>query len=148
MPAMTLNAAVFAVFLGLAAAAPDLGLALVAMALVGAASVSFLSIGNSTLQLRAAPSMRGRVMALWAVAFLGSTPIGGPVAGYVAEHLGGRAGLGLGAISCAVAAVGGLLVLRRLRPAPEEFAASPGPAVAEEPSEGELSLDGPALARR
>ena len=115
MRAMTITAAIFAVVLTLAVLAPDEALALVALLLVGAASVTFLSIGNSTLQLRAAPTMRGRVMALWAVAFLGSTPVGGPVAGFVAEHLGGRAGLGLGAIACAVAAVGGLLVVRRLR---------------------------------
>jgi MFS family permease len=58
--------------------------------------------------------MRGRVMALWAVAFLGSTPIGGPIAGWVSESLGGRAGLGLGALACAAAAVLGALTLRRL----------------------------------
>jgi hypothetical protein len=52
-------------------------------------------------------------MALWAVAFLGSTPIGGPIAGAVAEHWGGRAGLALGAAACIVAAGMGLLVLRR-----------------------------------
>jgi hypothetical protein len=52
-------------------------------------------------------------MALWAVAFLGSTPIGGPIAGYVSQHFGGRAGLILGGISCLVAAAGGWYVLRR-----------------------------------
>jgi hypothetical protein len=53
-------------------------------------------------------------MALWAVAFLGSTPIGGPIAGAVSEQFGGRAGLGIGAVACLVAAGGGLLVLHRL----------------------------------
>ncbi len=53
------------------------------MTIVGAASVTFLAVGNSTLQLAARPDMRGRVMSLWAVAFLGTTPIGGPIAGYV-----------------------------------------------------------------
>jgi MFS family permease len=48
--------------------------------------------------------MRGRVMSLWAVAFLGTTPIGGPIAGYVAENAGGRAGLLLGGVACIVAA--------------------------------------------
>jgi hypothetical protein len=53
-------------------------------------------------------------MALWSVAFLGSTPIGGPVAGAVAEYAGPRWGLGLGALACAVAAaIGGLVVRRR-----------------------------------
>ena len=53
-------------------------------------------------------------MALWAVAFLGSTPIGGPIAGYVSEHFGGRAGLVMGGVACFVAAGGGWLVLRRM----------------------------------
>ncbi|MFC4946305.1 MFS transporter [Pseudonocardia sp. GCM10023141] len=96
------------------ALAPNLVVALVGMALVGATSVAFLSTGNSTLQLTSAPHMRGRVMALWAVAFLGSTPIGGPIAGVVVQHLGGRAGLVMGALSCLVAAVGGALVMRRI----------------------------------
>jgi MFS family permease len=106
---------VFAIVIALAAAAPNLGLEIVALALVGAASVSFLSKGNSTLQLAAAPHMRGRVMALWAVAFLGSTPLGGPIAGYVAQHAGARWGLALGAVACAVAAVIGVSALKRVR---------------------------------
>jgi MFS family permease len=107
------SAAVFGVLIGAAAAAPTLPLELVALALVGAASVGFLAKGNSTLQLAATPSMRGRVMALWAVAFLGSTPIGGPIAGAVSERLGGRAGLALGAVACLVAAALGAATLRR-----------------------------------
>jgi MFS family permease len=54
-------------------------------------------------------------MALWSVAFLGSTPIGGPVVGLVAQHAGPRWGLGLGALACLVAAVLGLSVARRVR---------------------------------
>lgn len=107
------SAAVFGVVIAAAAVAPSLWLELLALALVGAASVGFLSKGNSTLQLEASPSMRGRVMALWAVAFLGSTPIGGPIAGAVSENFGGRAGLGLAAVACLVAAALGGLVLRR-----------------------------------
>ena len=109
------SAVIFAVVLAAAAVAPVLWVELLAMAGVGAASVGFLSKGNSTLQLEASPQMRGRVMALWAVAFLGSTPIGGPIAGAVSESLGGRAGLGLGAIACALAAVLGQITLRRHR---------------------------------
>ena len=111
--ALTVSAAIFGVFIALAAAAPTLWLELGALALVGGASVGFLSKGNSTLQLGAAPGMRGRVMALWAVAFLGSTPIGGPVAGWVADTWGGRAGLALGAVACLVAAGLGALVTAR-----------------------------------
>src|SRR5581483_8613075 len=98
-----------------AALAPDLWLELLALALVGAASVTFMSKGNSTLQLAASPQMRGRVMALWSVAFMGSTPIGGPLAGYVAEHAGPRWGLGMGALACLAAAALGASVVRRSR---------------------------------
>jgi len=103
----------FGIALLAAALAPNLPVEIVALALVGGVSVGFLAKGNSTLQLAAAPSMRGRVMALWAVAFLGSTPIGGPIAGAISEHLGGRSGLALGAAACLLAAAIGAVVLRR-----------------------------------
>ena len=106
--------AVFGVVILGAALAPNLAVELVAMTLVGAASVSVLSKGNSTLQLEAAPHMRGRVMALWMVAFLGSTPIGGPIAGAVSQEFGGRAGLVLGAAACLLAAALGAVAVRRL----------------------------------
>jgi MFS family permease len=105
-------AAAFGLAMLATALAPSLAFALVGMGLVGAASVAFQSAGNSTLQLASAPHMRGRVMALWAVAFLGSTPIGGPIAGFVSQHLGGRAGLALGAAACLVAAALTALVAR------------------------------------
>jgi MFS family permease len=87
-----------------------------ALALVGWASISFMATGNSTLQLAAAPSMRGRVMALWFVAFQGSTPIGGPLIGWVMAWAGARAGLGVGAVTCLLVALVGLMVLRGLAP--------------------------------
>jgi MFS family permease len=96
-----------------AALAPDLAVELIALGFVGAGSVSFLATGNSTLQLGADPQMRGRVMALWAVAFLGSTPIGGPIAGAVAQTFGARWGLVMGALACFGGAAIGLLSLSR-----------------------------------
>ena len=99
----------------LAALAPNLALELAALAFAGAASISFMSTGNSTLQLTAEPSMRGRVMSLWFVAFQGSTPIGGPIVGVVMAAFGARAGLGLGAVTCATAAVLGVAAVRRQR---------------------------------
>jgi MFS family permease len=89
--------------------------AFVALALVGYASVSFLSMANSTLQLGTDPQMRGRVMALWSVAFQGSTPIGGPAIGFVTAAAGARAGLGVGALSCLVAGGLGIVAIRHLR---------------------------------
>jgi MFS family permease len=113
MRALVVASALFGLAMLGTALAPNLVIALVGMALVGAFSVAFLSTGNSTLQLAAAPQMRGRVMALWAVAFLGSTPIGGPIAGVVVQHFGSRAGLVLGAVACLVAAAMGAVVARR-----------------------------------
>ena len=108
------STAVFGVVILGAAFAPNLALELVALTLVGVASVAVLAKGNSTLQLEAAPHMRGRVMALWTVAFLGSTPIGGPVAGAVSEQFGARAGLALGAAACLLAALLGAAAAQRL----------------------------------
>jgi MFS family permease len=111
---LVLAASGFAVAMALATAAPALGLELVALALVGWASITFMATGNSTLQLGAAPEMRGRVMSLWFVAFQGSTPVGGPIVGAIMSLAGPRAGLGLGAGTVALVALGGFLSLRRL----------------------------------
>jgi MFS family permease len=106
----------YGVAVALAALAPSLGLELLALGLAGAASISFMATGNSTLQLAADPSMRGRVMSLWFVAFQGSTPIGGPIVGWVMGVLGARAGLGLGAVTCLIVAAAGLAAWRHGRP--------------------------------
>jgi MFS family permease len=52
---------------------------------MGTCSISFISTANATIQLKADPAMRGRVMALYAIAFLGSTPIGAPLVGWIAD---------------------------------------------------------------
>ena len=64
---------------------PALALEIRVLALLGAAAVTFAATINSSLQLAVAPEMRGRVMALYSVVFLGSTPIGGPLAGWLSE---------------------------------------------------------------
>jgi MFS family permease len=109
------SALLFAVMFLAAGFAPNLITEVIAMMFVGAASVAVMAQGNSTLQLESDPAMRGRVMSLWAVAFLGSTPIGGPLAGFVAEQFGGRAGLFLGAAACFAAAAYGAVALRKIR---------------------------------
>lgn len=97
---------VFGVLILVTAAAPTLALAMVALVGVGAASIILLALANTTVQLTAAPEMRGRVMALWSIAFLGTTPIGGPVVGWVSEQMGPRAGLVLGGVATICAAAG------------------------------------------
>ena len=75
------SALAFGAFALLATAAPSLDLLAAALVPLGAASVTFAAGVNSTLQLSAAPAMRGRVMALFSIVFMGSTPIGGPIVG-------------------------------------------------------------------
>jgi MFS family permease len=94
---------------------PVLGVAYAALLFVGWASVSFISIGNSTIQLSADPAMRGRAIALWQVAFQGTTPIGGPAIGWIIAETNPRLGLAIGGVSCLAAAAGGGLLAWRLR---------------------------------
>jgi MFS family permease len=75
-----------------AAAAPNLAAALVVMVSVGIANITFNTLGRTLLQLRAEPQMQGRVIALHGMIFLGSTPFGGPLLGWVCEQWGARAG--------------------------------------------------------
>jgi MFS family permease len=103
-----------------AAAAPRLSLEALALVPLGAASVTFAAGINSSLQLTAEPAMRGRVMALYSMVFLGSTPIGGPIAGWLSESIDPRATLVLAGVSGVVAAIGARVAFRRLGPvAPE-----------------------------
>jgi MFS family permease len=110
----TLAGSLFGVAIGLAALAPVLAVELFALAAVGWTSVTFIATGNTTLQLQAEPTMRGRVMSLWAVAFQGTTPIGGPLIGWVVAMASARIGLGVGAVACLVAAGLGLIAMAKL----------------------------------
>ena len=88
----------------LVALAPTLDLQLLALVPLGAASVTFAAGVNSILQISVEPTMRGRVMSLYSVVFLGSTPIGAPLVGWLAQEAGPRAGLYAGAAAAIVAA--------------------------------------------
>ncbi|MBE2316570.1 MFS transporter [Solirubrobacter sp. CPCC 204708] len=103
----------FGVFLALAALAPSLWLQVLALVPLGAASVTFAAGVNSALQIAVEPGMRGRVMALYSIVFLGSTPIGAPLVGWLAEVAGPRAGLWAGAVACFVACAGAAAAFRR-----------------------------------
>ena len=85
-------ATAFGVFELLAAVAPSLPLQILALVPLGAVSVTFAAGVNSSMQLASAPEMRGRVMSLYSVVFLGSTPIGAPLVGWLAEVASPRAG--------------------------------------------------------
>ena len=95
------------------AVAPNQAWAFLVGPLIGVASISFMTASTAIVQTEAEPAMRGRVLALQAMVFLGSTPIGGPILGWVAEHFGARVAVGLGALACVVAGTWGLWVVRR-----------------------------------
>jgi MFS family permease len=83
---------------------PTLWLSAAALVVVGICSIAFTSLGNSLLQLESTPQMRGRVMAFWSIAIMGSSTVGGPLIGWVGEQLGARWGLALGGVAAMAAA--------------------------------------------
>jgi MFS family permease len=109
------GALAFGVSALLAAAMPNLLLEIPMLMALGAAAVTFAATINSTLQLTVAPEMRGRVMALYSVVFLGSTPIGAPLAGWLAETYDPRVALLLAGISGLSAAWAAHVSFARLR---------------------------------
>jgi MFS family permease len=110
---MLIACAGFGLAMLLCALSPALPIAYLALLLVGWGSVSFIAIGNSTIQLSSAPNMRGRAIALWQVAFQGTTPIGGPFIGWIIAATGARSGLMVGALSCGIAIAAGAVIGRR-----------------------------------
>jgi MFS family permease len=103
----------FGVFLAIEGVMPDLPLALGAMVPAGYASMLFAITANSTLQRFTRSDMRGRVMALYTTIFLGSTAIGGPITGWVAERFGARATFVASGVLAIGAGVGALVAGRR-----------------------------------
>jgi MFS family permease len=89
----------------LVAGAPTLETQLLFLVPLGAATVTFAAGINSSLQIAVEPALRGRVMALYSVVFLGSTPIGAPLVGWLAQAAGPRAGLLAGALAALGAGV-------------------------------------------
>lgn len=114
-----------------AAASRSTAVALPLLAVAGAAGIAFFSTANARVQLVADSSMRGRVMALYALVFLGTTPIGAPLVGWIVQRFGAQAALGGGGL-LAAAAVAVILLPAALRPG---RAAGAGPAAVPEGSE-------------
>lgn len=92
----------FGVAICVASLAPTLGLFIALLVIVGAGQISFLATCNSLLQLISDPTMRGRVMAVYTITLLGTTPIGGPLIGWVSEQFGPRWGFAIGGIATIV----------------------------------------------
>jgi MFS family permease len=110
---MAIAAAIFGVAMIVFATAPSVSVAFPLALVVGFASVWFMTASTAMMQLHAVPTMRGRVLALQAIVLVGSTPIGGPVLGWVSDVAGARAGVVLGGVAALGAAGWGLFAARR-----------------------------------
>lgn len=120
---LTAAAIALGVLVSITALAPSTTTASLVLFFVGVAGTSFIAIGNATLQLSARPEMRGRVMALFAVAFLGSTPVGGPIVGLIAEKLGPRIALCIGGIVAIAGGIYGCIASRKFAVPPARMSA-------------------------
>ncbi len=122
---LVVSAGVFGGAMCALAASPALWVVYPIGFLVGMGSVGFMTSCNAILQLQAAPAFRGRVLALQAMVFLGSTPIGGPIIGWAGDTLGNRAPVLIGGLACFAAAAWGHLAWRRRNPIVVEANVSP-----------------------
>jgi MFS family permease len=109
------NAVIFGIGMTILTFAPNQPAAFATGYLVGFGSILFMTAATAITQLAAAPSMRGRVLALQAIVFLGSTPIGGPILGAISETFGARYGVAVGAAASLAAGGLGLFTVRRSR---------------------------------
>jgi MFS family permease len=112
---MIVGAAIFGIGLTLAALVPSYVLFGCALVIIGAAAQTFTTTANSTVQLSTDPAMRGRVLAILLAITLGGTPLGGPIAGWIADEFGPRWSLGVGAASGFGAALVGVYYLAKYR---------------------------------
>lgn len=111
--ALIVSVALLGVTMLAAAIAPTLWIEIICLLAVGISSISFISLSNSMLQIESSSEMRGRVMALWAVGFIGTTPIGGPVIGFIAEHANPRWGIATGGFAALLVSIIGFVAIRR-----------------------------------
>ncbi len=121
---LLLACAAFGVVNLLAAAAPTLTAAYVAVAAVGFVNIVFNTLGRTVLQLGSDPGMHGRVLALHGLVFLGTTPFGGPLLGWICERAGARAGF---VVAGATALIAATALLPRVRARRGSLTAAPAP---------------------
>jgi predicted MFS family arabinose efflux permease len=95
------------------AAAPSLAWSFLGIFVVGWASTYFMTAASTIVQTRSDPSMQGRIGALQSIVLMGSTPIGGPVLGWVCDRYGARVGVLIGALAGLGAAAWGAVASRR-----------------------------------
>lgn len=109
------GAALFGAGCALAAVMPTYWLFAIALILVGVSSQTLMTTANGTVQMTTDPVLRGRVMAIYMAIFMGGTPIGAPIVGWVADTFGPRWAMGVGAASGFAAALVGIVYLVRYR---------------------------------
>ncbi len=97
--AIAVLAALFGLFMLGAAASPGIAMAAIFLIPTGAAGIAFSALVSTNLLLRSSRQMRGRVMALYSIALMGSTPVGAPLVGWIAQLLGARWGVASGGIT-------------------------------------------------
>jgi len=98
------TALAFGLFLAATAGAPTAASVCVALIFTGAAAFSFVTLASTTLQLHSSRDYRGRIMALWVFVYLGTTPIGSVITGWITAAGGPRVALLVGSGSCLIAA--------------------------------------------
>ena len=106
--------AAFGVAMLVFGAMPTLAWTFPAAVVVGFTSIAFMTASTAIVQVRSRPAMRGRVLAIQSMVFLGSTPIGGPLLGAICDRYGPRAGIFLGGLSALAAAALGHVVFKRV----------------------------------
>jgi MFS family permease len=111
---ITLGVLSLGAFLAGTALAPSLTLEMIVLIPAGVAMITFQATSNSFIQLSSDASMRGRVMGLYVTMFVGTTPIGAPIVGWVAQQFGARTGLMLGATAAIVAGLLAIAVRSRV----------------------------------
>jgi MFS family permease len=132
----------YGVAMALMAVAPNQIVAFVLAPALGMASIAFLTASTAIVQTESAPQMRGRVLALQAMLFLGSTPIGAPIVGWVSETLGARFGIALGAAAALLSGAWGLAAGRSM----PVLAAHPPPSDLHDVAAADGSVEQGALA--
>jgi MFS family permease len=113
LPMLAFLCLAFGVLMLGVAAAPSEWIALALLVPMGAASVAFVSTANAALQMASREEMRGRVMSLFAIGFLGSTPIGAPLIGAICGATSPRIGLVVGGVATLLAAAPLVVAARR-----------------------------------
>ncbi|MFZ0324895.1 MAG: MFS transporter [Actinomycetes bacterium] len=111
---VVMSAVLFGVAAMVASTMPTYATFLLALPWVGAAALTLINSAQSYLQLHSEPQVRGRVMGLYMLVFMGGTPLGSPLVGWVADAYGPRWSIALGgAVSAVAALVAASLLLRR-----------------------------------